>query len=148
MAEHSFYEYQRLVQKEAEPELIIQLANRGDDLEEADMRPPMIESEDASLQTPMNLVVTVAFAVAQPGCGLQFCDRYACTDSQVASATHVCLAAGPAYCFCMLLICKSSYLCLIHDRHAPNSFKAQLRFYVSPSQRLLTCIAATDSVAV
>ena len=89
MAEHSFYEYQRLVQKEAEPELIIQLPNRGDDLEEADMRPPMIESEDASLQTPMNLVVTVAFAVAQPSCGLQFCDRYACTDNQVDSTRNV-----------------------------------------------------------
>lgn len=170
MAEHSFYEYQRLVQKEAEPELIIQLPNRGDDLEEADMRPPMIESEDASLQTPMNLVVTVAFAIAQPSCGLQFCDRYACTDNQVDSTRNMCPATKPAFDFCMLLLYNLSDLGLLQDSHglyAPNNSKAYFCFYCSPSigknrvtnclskatatlphPRLITCMTAADSAAV
>ena len=83
LAEHSFYEYQRLVQKEAEPELIIQLPNRGDETDGAEARPPEFESEDAKVQRDVDLVVTVAFAIEQPNCGLHFQGLYACTDNQV-----------------------------------------------------------------
>lgn len=81
LAEHSFFEYQRLVQKEAEPELIIQLTNRPEELE--DFRPPLIESEDASTQKDIEISVTVAFAIEQPKCGLFFHGKYGCTDNQV-----------------------------------------------------------------
>ena len=81
MAEHSFFEYQRLVQKEAEPELIIQLTNRPEELE--DFRPPLIESEDASTQKDIEISVTVAFAIEQPRCGMFFHGKYGCTDNQV-----------------------------------------------------------------
>ncbi|KAL0049504.1 hypothetical protein WJX82_003747 [Trebouxia sp. C0006] len=83
LAEHSFYEYQRLVQKEAEPELIIQLPNRGDETDLAEARPPEFESEDAKVQRDVDLVVTVAFAIEQPNCGLHFQGLYACTDNQL-----------------------------------------------------------------
>ena len=83
LAEHSFYEYQRLVQKEAEPELIIQLPNRGDETDGAEARPPEFESEDAKVQRDVDLMVTVAFAIEQPNCGLHFQGLYACTDNQV-----------------------------------------------------------------
>ena len=83
LAEHSFYEYQRLVQKEAEPELIIQLPNRGDETDGAEARTPEFESEDAKVQRDVDLVVTVAFTIEQPNCGLQFQGLYACTDNQV-----------------------------------------------------------------
>ena len=83
LAEHSFYEYQRLVQKEAEPELIIQLPNRGDETDEAEAKPPEFESEDGKVQRDVDLVVTVAFAIEQPNCGLHFQGLYACTDNQV-----------------------------------------------------------------
>ncbi len=83
LAEHSFYEYQRFVQKEAEPELIIQLPNRGDETDGAEARPPEFESDDAKVQRDIDLVVTVAFAIEQPNCGLHFHGLYACTDNQV-----------------------------------------------------------------
>ena len=81
LAEHSFFEYQRLVQKEAEPELIIQLTNRPEELE--DFRPPLIESEDASTQKDIEVSVTVAFAIERPRCGMFFHGKYGCTDNQV-----------------------------------------------------------------
>lgn len=81
LAEHSFFEYQRLVQKEAEPELIIQLPNRPE--EQEDFRPPLIESEDASTQKDIEISVTVAFAIEQPKCGLFFRGKYGYTDNQV-----------------------------------------------------------------
>ena len=83
LAEHSFYEYQRLVQKEAEPELIIQLPNRGDETDGPEARNPEFESEDAEVHRDIDLVVTVAFAIQQPNCGLHFHGLYACTDNQV-----------------------------------------------------------------
>ncbi|DBA90183.1 TPA: hypothetical protein ACH3X1_003489 [Trebouxia sp. C0004] len=83
LAEHSFYEYQRLVQKEAEPELIIQLPNRGDETDGAEAKAPEFESEDAKVQRDIDLVVTVAFAIEQPNCGLHFHGLYACTDNQL-----------------------------------------------------------------
>lgn len=84
LAEHSLYEYQRLVQKEAEPELIIQLPNRLEDQEEQEGFPaPAIVSEDASTHKDVDISVTVAFAMEQPKCGLSFHGKYACTDSQV-----------------------------------------------------------------
>ncbi|KAL0042600.1 hypothetical protein WJX79_004833 [Trebouxia sp. C0005] len=83
LAEHSFYEYQRLVQKEAEPELIIQLPNRGDETDGPEARNPEFESEDAEVQRDIDLVVTVAFAIQQPNCGLHFHGLYACTDNQL-----------------------------------------------------------------
>ena len=88
LAEHSFYEYQRLVQKEAEPELVIQLPNRLEDSDDPSMRPPVVESEDAGMQTHIELSVLVAFAIEQPKCGLQFHGLYACTDNQVALQIH------------------------------------------------------------
>lgn len=94
LAEHSFFEYQRLVQKEAEPELIIQLPNRPE--EQEDFRPPLIESEDASTQKDIEISVTVAFAIEQPKCGLFFRGKYGYTDNQV-SAPHVrpiCIHSG------------------------------------------------------
>lgn len=81
LAEHTFFEYQRLVQKEAEPELIIQLPNRLEDPE--DFKAPMIESEDASTHKDIEISVTVAFAIEQPKCGLFFHGKYGCTDNQV-----------------------------------------------------------------
>ena len=81
LAEHSFFEYQRLVQKEAEPELIIQLPNRLEDHE--DFKAPMIESEDASTHKDIEISVTVAVAIEQPKCGLFFHGKYGCTDNQV-----------------------------------------------------------------
>lgn len=81
LAEHTFFEYQRLVQKEAEPELIIQLPNRAEDLE--DCKAPLIEPEDASTLKDIEISVTVAFAIEQPNCGLFFHGKYGCTDNQV-----------------------------------------------------------------
>lgn len=81
LAEHTFFEYQRLVQKEAEPELIIQLPNRLEDHE--DLKAPTIESEDASTHKDIEISVTVAFAIEQPKCGMFFHGKYGCTDNQV-----------------------------------------------------------------
>ena len=83
LAEHTLYEYESLIQKEAEPELIIHLPNRLEDPEEIEILAPLAESEDASMQTHIELSVTVAFAIQQPNCGLQFHGVYACTDNQV-----------------------------------------------------------------
>lgn len=82
LAEQTFYEYQRLVQKEAEPELIIQLPDRilGDI--GVNVEHPM-ESEDAKEQAPAEVAVTVAFALQQPECGVHFHGQYAYTDAQV-----------------------------------------------------------------
>ena len=85
MAEHSFFEYQRLVQNEAEPELIIQLTNRLEEQEQEDCRMPLIESEDASTQKDIEISVTVAFAIEQSKCGLLFHGKYGCTDNQVST---------------------------------------------------------------
>ena len=83
LAEHTLYEYESLIQKEAEPELIIHLPNRLEDPEEIEILAPLAESEDASMQTHIELSVTVAFAIRQPNCGLHFHGVYACTDNQV-----------------------------------------------------------------
>lgn len=82
MAEHTFYEYQRLLQKEAEPELIIQLPDRivGNTGEAAGQ--PM-DSVDAKEQAKAEIAVTVAFALQQPTCGIHFHGQYAFTDAQV-----------------------------------------------------------------
>lgn len=86
LAEHTLYEYESIIQKEAEPELIIHLPNRLEDPEEIEILAPLAESEDASMQTHIELSVTVAFAIQQPNCGLQFHGVYACTDNQVRSS--------------------------------------------------------------
>ena len=87
MADYSFYEYQRLVQKEAEPDLIVHLPDRSDDTAQANVPQPEMESEDATMQAHVELAVTVAFEVHQPKCGLRFHGAYAYTDNQV----HKCL---------------------------------------------------------
>lgn len=88
VAEHTFYEYQRLVQKEAEPELIIQLPDRveGNTGENPEQR---LESVDAKEQAPAEVAVTVAFALQKPTCGIHFSGQYAFTDAQVSyTVTH------------------------------------------------------------
>ena len=83
MADYSFYEYQRLVQKEAEPDLIVHLPDRSDDAAQANVPQPEVESEDATMQAHVELAVTVAFEIHQPKCGLRFHGAYAYTDNQV-----------------------------------------------------------------
>ena len=84
MAEYSFFEYQRLVQKEAEPDLVIHLPNRSEDPEDqANMQPPDVESEDATMQAHVELSITVAFEIQKPKCGLHFSGAFAYTDNQV-----------------------------------------------------------------
>ena len=149
LAEHTFYEYQRLVQKEAEPELIIQLPNRLED--QVDFPPPIIESEDARTQKDVEVSVTVAFAIEQPKCGLFFQGKYVCTDNQV------------SYCYCKLngqlmpvmpcclLVCSfriflshlglqsckpSTYTCLGMLKH---SFETRQRTHAVPAAHLLPC---------
>lgn len=90
MAEHTFFEYQRLVQKEAEPELIIQLPDRIEGNTALNTEQPM-ENVDAKEQAPAKVDVTVAFALQQPACGIHFNGHYAFTDAQVSHMSATCL---------------------------------------------------------
>ena len=137
VAEHTFYEYQRLVQKEAEPELVIQLPER---VEGNTGRNPeqSLESVDAKEQAPAEVAVTVAFALQTPTCGLHFSGQYAYTDAQV-SYTATCYAICNLFLSCLPCWHPRSFMQLLQTLQLNHSITLIQVMHTSQRLKLLSC---------
>ena len=78
LAEESFYQYERILQQEAQPSLFVELPRTQEDME---INPALA----AALGAFREVKLSIKYRARQPACGLRFSGHYAFTDMQVSS---------------------------------------------------------------
>ncbi|KAK9854442.1 hypothetical protein WJX84_004440 [Apatococcus fuscideae] len=99
LAEESYYQYERILQQEAQASLFVELPRTQEDM---DINPALA----AALGASREVTLSIKYRTRQPACGLRFSGPYAFTDMQLrrARAWFPCIDTPQAACSFQLQI--------------------------------------------